>query len=130
MANLEARNHVERVLSVARNEATVVGEPGIASSWRRCLVDHKLDPARRGPPRTLTQSELPRHAEPIDGLIHLATPELEDLYRALRGTGYCVNLADINAASCSRAARRRRSSGGSPGPTCRRCWRWRSGRTR
>ena len=98
MANLEARNHVERVLSVAHNEATVVGEPGIANSWRRCLVDHKLDPARRGPPRTLTRSELKRHAEPIDGLIHLATPELEDLYGALRSTGYCVNLADTNAA--------------------------------
>ena len=67
MANLEARNHVERVLSVAHNEAAVVGEPGIANSWRRCLVDHKLDPARRGPPRTLTQSELKQHAEPIDG---------------------------------------------------------------
>ena len=98
MANLEARNHVERVLSVAQNEAAIVGEPGIANSWRRCLVDHKLDPARRGPPRTLTQSELRRHAEPVDGLIHLATPELDDLYCALRGTGYCVNLADTNAA--------------------------------
>ncbi len=98
MANLVVRNHVERVLSVAHNEAAVVGEPGIANSWRRCLVDHKLDPARRGPPRTLTQSELKRHAEPIDGLIRLATPELEDLYRALRGTGYCVNLANTHAA--------------------------------
>jgi transcriptional regulator of acetoin/glycerol metabolism len=98
MANLEARNHVERVLSVAHNEAAVVGDPGIANSWRRCLVDHKLDPARRGPPRTLTQSELRRHAEPVDALIHLATPELEDLYSALRSTGYCVNLADTDAA--------------------------------
>ncbi|WP_291866953.1 sigma-54-dependent Fis family transcriptional regulator [Bradyrhizobium sp.] len=98
MANLVARNHVERVLSVIQNEAAAVGEPGIANSWRRCLVDHKLDPARRGPPRTLTKSELKRHVEPIDELIHLATPELEDLYRALRGSGYCVNLADTNAA--------------------------------
>ena len=88
MANLEARNHVEGVLSVAHNEPAIVGEPGIANSWRRCLVDHKLDPARRGPPRTLTQSELKRHAEPIDGLIHLATSELEDLYLAVRSTGH------------------------------------------
>lgn len=97
MANLVAQGHVARVLSVADGAATLAGEPRIATSWRRCLVDHKLDPARRGPPQTLTQSELKHCAAPIDELIHMAMPELEDLYRVVREAGYCVNLADTNA---------------------------------
>ncbi|MBN9043758.1 MAG: sigma-54-dependent Fis family transcriptional regulator [Rhizobiales bacterium 62-47] len=97
MANLASRNHVERVLAAAQDMTATTGEPGIATSWRRCLVDHKLDPARRGPPRTLTQSELKDCAAPIDALMHLAMPELEDLYRVVREAGYCVNLADTNA---------------------------------
>jgi len=97
MARLMAEGHVARVLSVADGATTLAGEPRIANSWRRCLVDHKLDPARRGPPQTLTQSELKHCAAPIDELIHVAMPELEDLYRVVREAGYCVNLADTNA---------------------------------
>lgn len=96
MADLAGRTHVERVQSVALSSAAAE-EPRIANSWRRCLMDHKLDPARRGPPLTLTRTELKSTAEPMDELIHLAMPELDDLYRVLRGAGYCVNLADINA---------------------------------
>lgn len=96
MADLAGRTHVERVQSVALSLAATE-EPRIANSWRRCLMDHKLDPARRGPPLTLTQTELKSTAEPMDELIHLAMPELDDLYRVLRGAGYCVNLADVNA---------------------------------
>ncbi len=92
-----ARSHVERVLSVA-NDATVAnGEARIADSWRRCLVHHKLDPARRGPPRTLTQSELKDFAAPLDEMIRLAMPELDDLFRIVRLGGYCVNFADTSA---------------------------------
>ncbi|UZE50058.1 sigma-54-dependent Fis family transcriptional regulator [Rhodopseudomonas sp. P2A-2r] len=97
MANLAARNHVERVLAVAASEMAVEGEPRIVRSWKRCLVDHKLDPARAGPPRTLMQSELKYRAERVDRLLHLAMPELDNLYGLVRDTGYCVNLADANA---------------------------------
>src|SRR5665213_1499184 len=92
-----ARSHVERVLSVASDTAVADNEPSIADSWRRCLVHHKLDPARRGPPRTLTQSELKDFAAPLDEMIRLAMPELDDLFRVVRLAGYCVNFADTNA---------------------------------
>ncbi|HVV40569.1 MAG TPA: sigma-54-dependent Fis family transcriptional regulator [Nitrobacter sp.] len=92
-----ARSHVERVLSVADNAASTDGEPRIATSWRRCLVHHKLDPARRGPPRTLTHSELKTFAAPLDETIRLAMPELDDLFRIVRVAGYCVNFADTHA---------------------------------
>ncbi|MBR0830525.1 sigma-54-dependent Fis family transcriptional regulator [Bradyrhizobium manausense] len=97
MASLAASNHVARVLSVASEVTDVDAGSRIATSWRRCLINHKLDPARQGPPQTLTEAEVRHVAEPMEELIRLATPELEDLARVLREAGYCVNLADSNA---------------------------------
>lgn len=45
----------------------------------------------------MTQSELKTFTAPMDEMIHLAMPELDDLYRVVREAGYCVNLADANA---------------------------------
>ncbi|AMA56070.1 sigma-54-dependent Fis family transcriptional regulator [Bradyrhizobium sp. CCGE-LA001] len=97
MASLSASNHVARVLSVADQVADVDASSRIANSWRRCLVNHKLDPARQGPPQTLTEAEIRHAAEPMEQLIRLATPELESLAKVLREAGYCVNLADPGA---------------------------------
>jgi len=97
MANLAASNHVARVLSVAGQLADTDAEARIANSWRRCLLSHKLDPARRGPPQTLTESEIRHVAEPMEELIRIVLPELDDLAQTLRETGYCVNLADPGA---------------------------------
>lgn len=97
MASLSASNHVARVLSVANHVADVDAESRIATSWRRCLISHKLDPARQGPPQTLTEAEIRHVAEPMEETIRLLTPELDDLARVLRDAGYCVNLADANA---------------------------------
>lgn len=97
MASLSASNHVARVLSVASHVADIDAESRIATSWRRCLISHKLDPARQGPPQTLTEAEVRHVAEPMEETIRLITPELDDLARVLRDAGYCVNLADANA---------------------------------
>lgn len=97
MASLSASNHVARVLSVANHVADVDASSRIANSWRRCLVNHRLDPARRGPPQTLTEAEIRHVAQPMEATIRLATAELEDLACVLREAGYCVNLADANA---------------------------------
>ncbi len=87
--------HVAQVLSAAEHRADA--DPRIAASWRRCLVDHRLDPARCGPPHTLTEAEISRVREPVEELIRMALPELEALARVLREAGYCVNFADVNA---------------------------------
>jgi transcriptional regulator of acetoin/glycerol metabolism len=97
MASLSASNHVARVLSVANHVADVDASSRIENSWRRCLISHKLDPARQGPPQTLTEAEIRHVAEPMEETIRLLTPELDDLARVLREAGYCVNLADANA---------------------------------
>ncbi|MGX4773821.1 sigma-54-dependent Fis family transcriptional regulator [Bradyrhizobium guangdongense] len=97
MASLSASNHVARVMSVANHVADVDASSRIENSWRRCLISHKLDPARQGPPQTLTEAEIRHVAEPLEETIRLLTPELDDLARVLRDAGYCVNLADANA---------------------------------
>lgn len=97
MASLSASNHVARVLSVANQLADVDASSRIANSWRRCLIRHKLDPARQGPPQTFTQAEIRHVAEPMEQTIRLLTPELDDLARVLRDAGFCVDLADANA---------------------------------
>jgi transcriptional regulator of acetoin/glycerol metabolism len=97
MAGSAPSNHVARVLSAANPSADFDPESLIAVSWRRCLIDHKLDPARHGPPQTLTESEVKRIAQPIEELIRVAIPELEDLAHVLRDAGYCVNFADASA---------------------------------
>ena len=97
MASLSASNHVARVMSVANHVADVDASSRIVNSWRRCLISHKLDPARQGPPQTLTEAEIRHVVEPMEETIRLVTPELDDLARVLRDAGYCVNLADTNA---------------------------------
>ncbi|MCG2644215.1 ATPase AAA [Bradyrhizobium sp. CCBAU 11434] len=97
MASLSASNHVARVLSVANHAADVDASSRIENSWRRCLISHRLDPARQGPPQTLTEAEIRHVAEPMEETIRQLTPELDDLARVLRDAGYCVNLADANA---------------------------------
>jgi transcriptional regulator of acetoin/glycerol metabolism len=97
MASLSASNHVARVLSVANHVADVDASSRIANSWRRCLISHKLDPARLGPPQTFTAAEVRQVSEPMEETIRLLAPELDDLARVLREAGYCVNLADANA---------------------------------
>lgn len=94
MASVGPSNHVSRVLSVANPLADTHAQSRIAESWRRCLIDHKLDPSRNGPPQTFTEPELRRFTQPIEQLIQAAIPELEDLARVLRDSGYCVNFAD------------------------------------
>jgi sigma-54 dependent transcriptional regulator, acetoin dehydrogenase operon transcriptional activator AcoR len=40
----------------------------------------------------------------MEGLIRIAIPELEDLSRVLRESGYCVNLADMKGTMRFQAA--------------------------
>jgi hypothetical protein len=86
----EASNHVARVLSVATQLAGLDANPDCRFR-RRCLINHKLDPARRDPPRTLTESEIRGVTRPIESSSG-SRFRLEDLARILRDSVYCVNL--------------------------------------
>src|SRR5690606_4621319 len=66
----------------------------IGNSWRRCVEDYALDPARRQPAPVLDSAALrelhDRHAE----LVQIASAEIDWLYEHIAGSGYALVLTD------------------------------------
>ena len=107
MANNAAPHHADRVHSVLREtETSAAAAPSdIAASWRRCLLNHRIDPEKIEPPSVLSGMEL-RHARDYAGrLLRAADPELERLYGLVHGLGYSVLLADRTGAIVARRVR-------------------------
>ena len=68
----------------------------IGNSWRRCVEDYALDPARRQPAPVLDSAALrelhDRHAE----LVQIASAEIDWLYEHIAGSGYALLLTDAS----------------------------------
>ena len=99
MSEATARPHADRVLRIAGQGSAVASTDTQVSravdiSWRRCLDDFKLDPAREYEPTILDQSQLKAlHAEHED-LVQIARAEMDSLYEQIAGSGYALLLAD------------------------------------
>ena len=108
MAEIAALRHADRVLAVLQEPVASAGPAAtseIAASWRRCLLNHHLDPERMDPPTLLSGMEL-RHARDYAGrLLRAADPELERLHAVVDGLGYTVLLADRSGAIVARRVR-------------------------
>ena len=62
--------------------------PEVDVSWRRCLNDFKLDPAREYRPTVLDRTRLKYlHAE-HEELVQIARAEMDSLYEQIAGSGY------------------------------------------
>ena len=89
--------HADRVLSVAAAEsraAAVRLAPGVDVSWRRCLNEFKLDPARDYEPTVLDPGHLRLLQEEHEDLVQIARAEMDALYEQIAGSGYALLLAD------------------------------------
>ncbi|ODP31375.1 sigma-54-dependent Fis family transcriptional regulator [Pandoraea sp. ISTKB] len=87
--------HARRVLSVAQGQPPAGGaatDPNIASSWRRCLDTHALDPGARMAPRVLESSQLRERRSAMERLRHVSMPVLERLQRQLMNPRQAVLL--------------------------------------
>jgi transcriptional regulator of acetoin/glycerol metabolism len=98
MSDARAHPHADHVLRVAGRELAVSGDTPVLQtvdiSWRRCLDDFKLDPARDYQPTILNQSRLKDlHAE-YEDLVQIARAEMDSLYEQIAGSGYALLLAD------------------------------------
>jgi transcriptional regulator of acetoin/glycerol metabolism len=94
-------SHVERVIDVAcRGLApSSVAAPGIAAvdiSWRRCLNDFKLDPARDYQPVVLDQTRVKEMQCRHEELLQIARAEMDSLYDQIAGSGFALLLADTS----------------------------------
>ncbi|WP_353192610.1 sigma-54-dependent Fis family transcriptional regulator [Pandoraea pnomenusa] len=87
--------HARRVLNVVQGSPTAAAaetDPNIASSWRRCLDTHALDPGARMAPRVLTSSQLRDRRSTLERLRNVSTPVLERLQRQLMNPHQAVLL--------------------------------------
>ena len=101
MQESTAIQHAADVLRFVRGSAAPSSQSAILStaignSWRRCVQDYSLDPARRQPAPVLDPSALrelhDRHAE----LVHIASAEIDWLYEHIAGSGYALLLTDAS----------------------------------
>ena len=88
-------SHIEAVLSLA-NAPQQSGDrdPIIARSWRRCVHDYGLDPARPSEARFVPRRVLREHQDQADELIAVARAGVEQLYRHVAELGYVILLTD------------------------------------
>ncbi|MER5172426.1 sigma-54-dependent Fis family transcriptional regulator [Thioclava kandeliae] len=87
------REHIREIEAVSHG-AAIGRDPAIAASWRRCLSEHKLDPARRSEAYIVPNRVLRQHRERSGDLISIARSGIEDLYKLVAGQDYVLLLAD------------------------------------
>lgn len=66
----------------------------VAQSWRRCVEQYGMDPAKPGPAHIVTDARLREHREQSERLIAIARSGLEALFRQIAGQKYVLLLAD------------------------------------
>jgi hypothetical protein len=87
-------SHVDCIDLVVRAGALVTGVDEIATSWRRCLTAHYLDPEIQAAPHLITEKEIKDSPEPLRNLILHAQEELDRLYAIVGPQQYVVLLCD------------------------------------
>jgi len=66
----------------------------VLGSWRRCIDQHRLDPASTCDAHIVPAGQLRAHREESESLIRIARSGLERLYQQLKGLDYVLLLAD------------------------------------
>ena len=102
MGETAATKHAATVLQFVRSPSgdEIAGSsalsPVIGGSWRRCVLDYALDPARHYSPTivdaTALADRLGHHAE----LLHVASAEIDWLYEYIAESGYALILTDAS----------------------------------
>jgi len=90
----KGQSHGDRVeLNV--NSENLFSEPEeIFGSWRRCLLDYRVDVRNVSAPHVITQNELKVFREPLENILIQAQEEIDRLYAVLRKHAYVVLLCD------------------------------------
>jgi transcriptional regulator of acetoin/glycerol metabolism len=90
MSNLSHLREIDQVLS-----GRGMGRDALVEqSWRRCIEEYGLDPARPNPAHIVTEDRLRVHREQSERLIAIARSGLEALFRQIAGQKYVLLLAD------------------------------------
>lgn len=66
----------------------------VVESWRRCVDEYQLDPARANEAYILPNSQLREHRERSERLIRIARASMEDLFAQIVGQNYVLLLTN------------------------------------
>lgn len=66
----------------------------VVESWRRCITQHRLDPALACEAYIVPEMQLREHRQQSEQLISIARSGLEDLFRHVAGQNYVLLLSD------------------------------------
>jgi AraC-like DNA-binding protein/PAS domain-containing protein len=91
---VERLSHGDRVELNVNNENLLSEREEIFESWRRCLLDFRVDAGDGSAPHIITQNELKVSREPLENIVVQAQEEIDRLYGVLRPHGYVVLLCN------------------------------------
>ena len=94
LRSIDGLSHVDCVDLLFRKGALVPGVEEMATSWRRCLTAHHLDPQIQGAQHIITEKEIKDSREPLGNVILHAQEELDRLYAIVGPQQYVVLLCD------------------------------------
>ena len=92
--SIDGLSHIDCIDLVVRKGTLVVGVEEVATSWRRCLTAHHLDPEMLAAPHIITEKEIKDSREPLRNVILHAQEELDRLYAIVGPQQYVVLLCD------------------------------------
>ncbi len=87
-------SHGDRVELNVGSENPLAEPQEIFGSWRRSLVDYRVDARDLSAPHIITQNELKISREPMEKVLAQAQDEIDRLYAVVRQHGYVVLLCN------------------------------------
>ena len=69
-------------------------EAFVVESWKRCIQQYAIDPIAAPRIPFLDSGELKYHVEEMEQLARIALPEMQQLYKAITGSGYAIILTN------------------------------------
>ena len=96
--------HISRLASIVQHPGQfeqferpewTTWRPSVAS-WKRCFEEHQLDPGNKRQAAILSNPEVRREREVMGRNLVTASDEIDNLFLAVRGSGYSVSLANRN----------------------------------
>ena len=85
--------HVTEIESVLAGEYSDRDDV-VIESWKRCIGEHRLDPAQPTKAYVVPDYQLREHRERSERLVGIARASVEDLFRQLAGQNYVLLLSD------------------------------------
>ncbi len=93
-SSLKTLSHGDRVELNVTSENLLSEPEEIFGSWRRCLLDYRVDAGDSSAPQVITQKELKVLREPAENMLVQAQEEIDRLYAVLRQHAYVVLLCN------------------------------------